>query len=238
MTNSSGTLNVAVAVQQATYSIQFNGSLFGMNLPEITSQGAGGLKTSQFITLLGNPFYGKGISKILVDDTAGVLYVADGDGGSGINDSQRISLNGFTNNETYTLTFTGPDSTGTVVSDQTAPITFLSGNTTAIEDANALAIQDALQALGNIGGNGGIVTVVVTQAGGGRGGRGVFYTVTFSGVLALTDVAQLTSIPGPPPGNPSITITTVVTGGPAHVVNGEAADTVNGTSGRLASGAT
>lgn len=173
----------------------------------------------------GNPFAGKGIAKIIVDRgfnpnpaTAATVFVASGDGGVSQSERQQVRINGLTAGvSTFTLTFTGPDSTGAVVSLQTAPIAF-AGNTPLNPNANQTAtnIQNALNALANIGGIGGNVTV--TAVGGGFGGTR--YIITFGGALAFLNVQQLTGNPPPPPGSPSMTITTINDGGNGRVVNG------------------
>jgi autotransporter-associated beta strand protein len=170
-----------------------------------------------------NPFVSKGISQIIVANN-GDVYVASGDGGTGKNEVQQLSFNGFPQlANTFTLSFTGADTTGTVVTDMTGPLTYYAtgpgGTTTAADRVNIAAeIQGALDAFSNIGGVGGFVTVQST--GGFFGNR---YTVTFQGNLAQTTLAQMTtSFPLPGPGVPPPTINVQITtiGGPATVING------------------
>src|SRR5439155_10422234 len=71
-------------------------------------------------SLLGNPLYGKGISKIVV--SGGVVYAAVGDGGSGRNEVQTLSFQLPAGPQTFTISFTGADSTGAVVTLTTVPI--------------------------------------------------------------------------------------------------------------------
>jgi autotransporter-associated beta strand protein len=165
----------------------------------------------------GNPLYGKGVSKIAFDSN-GNLFAAVGDGGSGRNEVQTLNFQLPNGPQTFTLTFTGVDSTGAVMSYTTPDITWdtsRSNNNSQV----ATDIQTDLNALANIGGVGGLV--VVTAPSGGRRGGGGSFTITFSGSLALTNVQQLTTNWAvPSQGVPGIAVGTKVDGGPLKVVNG------------------
>ncbi len=106
---------------------------------------------------------------------------------------------------TFTLGFTGPDSTGTSVTDTTIPITY----SAADPDQTAAAIQAALNdpnTMTNIGGVDGLVTV--TQAADAAGGT--LFTVTFQGTLAGQNITQLQqTVTG---GSGTVTVATVETG--------------------------
>src|SRR5439155_19103141 len=115
---------------------------------------------------------------------------------------QRVRPTG-NNGSTYQLIFTGPNAAGAVVSLNTASITHNSGN--PIQEA--IDIQNALNALANIGGVGGAVSVTPPAAG------GTDFTVVFGGTLSQVNVQQMTKI-GP------VTVTTVRNGGGGLVVNG------------------
>jgi hypothetical protein len=85
-----------------------------------------------------------------------------------------------------------------------------SGQTTASLAAAATAaqVQTALQALSNVGAGNAIVT----------GGAGGPYTVTFTGALAETNVAQMTATPTG--GSGTVTVATTTAGGAANASDG------------------
>jgi autotransporter-associated beta strand protein len=192
----------------------------------------------------GNPLYGKGVSQILLDNS-GNLYAAVGDGGSGKNDVQTLNFQMPGGDQTYTLSFTGADSTGAVVTDTTPSLTYFTqqGDSftdpvtnvvyTNLQQANADEIQYYLNQLGNIGGINGLVTVTPPSSGGGHGGGGQSstYTITFGGnstqnALSLTAVnlvlvnSPWSTTPDPRNGVYGIATKETVVGGPLHVVNG------------------
>ena len=97
----------------------------------------------------------------------------------------------------FTINFTGPNSIGTVVTDTTTPINPASGTLTS-------DVQDALDALTNLGGVGGQVTVTESTSGG-----VITLMITFNGTLAGEALAPQVSFPPPasPPPVPSTTLT-------------------------------
>ncbi|MCL6560271.1 MAG: hypothetical protein K6U74_16055, partial [Firmicutes bacterium] len=167
-------------------------------------------------------FYGKGITKIIIDPNQGdvdnpVLFVAVAEGGNGVDEIQEIRPN-LPNGTQFTLTFTGPDSTGNIVSLTTNWITYDNRNQVNPSDPlgrtyhqiTADTIASELNALANIGGIGGFVTV--TPPSGRFNNR---YTIRFGGTLSQTNVQQLTTNwPQPPNGPPNIEVTTTRQGGP------------------------
>ena len=96
-----------------------------------------------------NPFYGKGISQMVFDPNSGNLYVADGDGGTGKNEIQQLDIDlGQDDFTGYKFKIFFNDGT---VTDETAPISWTNtGNMAADEAANALAIQNAINALPDV----------------------------------------------------------------------------------------
>jgi autotransporter-associated beta strand protein len=203
-------------------------SYYGTGVYESTDAGATWTLVTDNVTTPGtpiNPFYGKGISKIIVSN-AGTLYVASGDGGSGKNEVQTFQFNGFPQlAQTFTISFTAADATGNVVTDTTPTLTYYAtgpNNTTTPTDLVNIAqeIQDALDAFSNIGGVGGFVNVT-PPSGGRRGNRS--FTVAFEGNLSLTTLAVMTTnwpLPGPGVSPPTIGVQIPVVGGPLTVVNG------------------
>lgn len=143
-----------------------------------------GQKTQEQITVTGGP---TDIPAVPVDPKSVSVYV-----GSAFNTS---------NVQTVTLSVVGGAATG-----GTFTLTFENLTTAAIAfNANAAAVQTALVALTNLGGN---VTV------GGGPGPSSAYTVTFNGILAGVDATALTANgaaltgPGAPYANPTVTNTT------------------------------
>src|SRR5262249_35746453 len=121
------------AANTTVYTITFGGTLAQKDVPAMSATGFGAAtnNVSAGIQFDSNPFYGKGISKIVVDpQVSSTLYVANGDGGTGQNETQRLSFNGFATGQQFQLTFTGADSTGTVTPIQTGNINFY-GNSAA-----------------------------------------------------------------------------------------------------------
>ena len=174
-------------------------------------------------------FYGKGIVKMILDPNQGspgnpVLFVSVAEGGNGVDEIQQIRP--FLSNGTqFRLFFTGPDSTGTIVTHFTNLITYDNRNIVDPSDPlgrtyrqiTAATIQAELNALPNIGGVGGLVTV--TPPSGPGNNR---YRITFSGTLSQTNVQQLTTNwPNTGPG-PYIGVSTIREGGPPGVINGTA----------------
>lgn len=105
------------------------------------------------------------------------------------NEVQSVAITGGPTGGTYTLTYSG---------QTTAGIAY---------DATAAAVRSALEALSNIGaGN-------VSTSGGPHPGSAV--TVTFTGVLAGTDVAQMTASAASLTGgtSPAVNVSTVTPGG-------------------------
>jgi hypothetical protein len=166
------------------------------------------------VGISGNPFDGKGISKILIDPFSSVasplMYVAMGDGGLGRNEVQQVRPNVF-NGNTFQLRFTGANSSGVIVTLTTAPIVF--DNRTQIDPVTGLShrqltaqrIAAALNALENIGGIGGFVTVTPPPPGGGGfggGGNNNRYRITFQGQLSQTNVQEMTEHSGTASGVP------------------------------------
>ncbi len=199
----------------ARYDITFNGFLGTVDNPLIQATATGGATANVVINNPFNPFLYKGISKILIDPAnTNLLYVASGDGALGVNEVQRIRPR-LNNGQTFTLTFTGRDSTGTVVSLTTVPILFDNSNNQTRQQMRA-DIENALNALANIGGIGGFVIVQVQNG----GMLGLRFNITFSGVLSETNVQQLTGNPPPPPGFPSLEIVTTRQGQSQKVING------------------
>ncbi|MCS7272235.1 MAG: hypothetical protein NZ703_14225, partial [Gemmataceae bacterium] len=138
-------------------------------------------------------FYGKGIVKMILDPNQGtpdnpVMFVSVAEGGNAVDEAQQIRPF-LPNGTTFTLTFTGPDSTGNVVSLTTNPITYDNRNSVnpldplgrTYRQITADTIRDELNALANIGGIGGFVTVTPPSGGGGGNNR---YTITFGGALS------------------------------------------------------
>lgn len=202
------------------YKIEFLGGLATTEIPLLVGSGTSGARVSVVSTSPFNPFAGKGISKIIIDSQTSAndrtLYVASGDGGVGADEVQRLRFSGIS---TFKLSFTGVDANGDIVTLETGDITY-NNNGQTNRDATALAIKTALEALSNIGGIGGIVTV--TPPSGGFGGNSNRYTVTFGGSLTQKNVQQLTSNPGAPASQfgSGITISTFREGGGGKVVNG------------------
>src|SRR5262249_26750964 len=152
-----------------------------------------------------NPFFGKGISRIVI--SGGNLYVADGDGSAGRDEVQTLTFSGFPfQADTFTISFTGADSTGAVVTDTTPTLTYFhtgpGGSITTLDRQNiATEIQNALNAFSNIGGVGGFVKVANTPVKGGGKGNNDIYTVTFQGSLSQTPLQVMTTNwPKPAPG--------------------------------------
>jgi autotransporter-associated beta strand protein len=82
---------------------------------------------------------------------------------------------------TFTLSFTGKNSTGTSVTDTTGPLSFSS-------QTLSLDIQEALNSFANIGGVGGSVSVTETSTG--------TFVITFGGTFAGQPVSTLSSSSG------------------------------------------
>mgnify|MGYP005837221185 CR=1 FL=1 len=175
-------------------------------------------------------FYGKGVVKIIIDPNQGnpysnpFLYVSIAEGGNGVDEIQEIRPNLPTGTQ-FTLTFTGPDSTGNIVSLTTNPITYDNRNQVNPSDPfgrtyrqiTADTIAAELNALANIGGIGGNVTVTPSSGGGPGSNR---YRITFGGTLSQSNVQQLTTNFQLPPNVPSIGVSTIRQGGPPGVING------------------
>jgi autotransporter-associated beta strand protein len=184
-----------------------------------------------------NPFFGKGISQIIAQ-ADGTLYVADGDGGIGQNQVEALQFNGFPQlADTFTISFTGADSTGAVVTDTTPTLTYFNGTGLTFTDpgtgivytgnaATADEIQYYLDQFTNIGGVNAFVIVTVVQTGGGgrRGPRQTFFDIEFEGSLSLTTVATVTPLPAPGVSPPTIGVNVPKVGGPDTVVNGTSGD--------------
>lgn len=104
----------------------------------------------------------------------------------GTNEQQLVTVTGAPAGGTFTLTYSGQTTTG---------IAF---------NAAASAVQTALQALSNVGAGNATVT----------GANGGPYTVTFTGTLADTNVAQMTASGGSLTGgtSPGVTVTTPTSG--------------------------
>lgn len=114
--------------------------------------------------------------------------------------SAPTSLTSFTN-EVQTVTITGTPTGGTFT------LTYAGQITAGIAyNANAAAVQSALEALSNIG----VGDVTVT----GGPGPGTPFTVTFTGTLAATDVAQMTASGAALTGGtaPAVNVTTTTPG--------------------------
>ncbi len=144
-----------------------------------------------------NPFAGKGISSMVYDPATGNLYVADSDGGSGLNEIQTLNPSGFFPGFQFTLTFNG---------QTTQPIIY-----TGVGAADAMNIQNALDALSTIGGVAGTMTVTPSQTGS--------FTVEFGGSLSLEALPLLTATVIIGPLN-AISVQEQVQGSPLTVVNG------------------
>jgi autotransporter-associated beta strand protein len=126
---------------------------------------------------------------------ANVIYIATAGGGAWktidgglswrqmfdqISEIQRVTVTATTG--TYTLSLTAPDVTGVVVTRVTTALPF---------DATAAQIEAALNALSNIGGVNGSVTVTQDRTVAGR-----VFDVVFAGSLASTSMNQLASSAG------------------------------------------
>ena len=110
---------------------------------------------------------------------------------------QQLLIRGLRNGiDTFVLTFTGPDASGNIVSLTTVPIVY-DTSSIAARNQTAADIAAALNALANIGGICGLVTV--TWVGGGGPFGGIRFIVTFGGNLSQTNVNQMTGFPPPPP---------------------------------------
>ena len=152
------------------FNVTFGGSLASTQVDQIQIDASGGITGGVTVGNGGNPHDGRGVSKIVIDPNTGVLYAATGDGGTGRNEVQQIRPN-LPTLSTFTLTFVGPNAQGIVVPATTIPITYNNSNAAA-RAQTALDIQNALDALPNIGGVGGFVTVTPPTGGGGGGGGG------------------------------------------------------------------
>jgi autotransporter-associated beta strand protein len=133
---------------------------------------------------------------------AGVLNIRNAQalGNSGP-EVQTVTVSGPSG--TFTLTFTGPDATGKIVS--------LPTDSLDVQDPNLAAkMQAALMKLSNIGGVSG--TVTVTQ------GTANVYTVTFGGTLSIGNLPQMTSQVQPNSGVKA-TVATLRDGPEGTVVN-------------------
>ncbi len=173
-------------------------------------------------------FYGKGITKMIIDHRQEsvddpLMYVAVADGGSGADELQQIRPS-LSNGTSFTLSFTGPDSNGNIVTLTTNSIIYDNRNIVDPSDPfgrtyrqiTAAKIAEELNALDNIGGVGGYV-VVTPPSGSGINNR---YNILFQGTLSQRNVEQLTTnwpTSGP---DPFISVNTIRQGGPPGVVNG------------------
>ena len=195
-------------------------SFYGTGLYKSTDGGVTWALVLDNVTTPGtpiNPFYGKGISSIAVDpNSPSTLYVADADGGSGLDEKESLTFNGLTpGSSQFTISFKSADVTGAVVNDTSAPLTFTNNTNTL-----ATNIANALNGFSNILGVG--ASVVVTFVKGGKKGPGS-YVVTFQGALSDETLPLLTTnypLPAPNQAPPTIGVLEVTRGGPAQVVNG------------------
>lgn len=116
--------------------------------------------------------------------------------GGGVTEAQRVTITGAPTGGTIQLTFNGQQ-TGTIA-----------------WNATAATVQTALQALSTIGA--GNVTVT------GGPGPGTAWTITFTGTLAVTDVAQMTATSALTGGTaPAVAVTTItggITASPASTI--------------------
>ena len=127
-----------------------------------------------------NPLDGKGISSMVYDPANNYLYVADGDGGTGANEIQTLTFNGFHTNPAATqFQVTLNDNT---ISDTTPPITWAptgggSGNVKSATGLNSSPIvitTNAGQAAGLVTGD----MVTITNVNGENAANGTF-TITY-----------------------------------------------------------
>ena len=216
------------AVQEVTkggviYNVTFGGALSSVDVPLLSADGAaltaaagpGGPATATTADIsLFNPLDGKAISKIVVDPFSDVVYDASGDAVPARNEVQQIRLINWPSGATFTLSFTWPDATGTVVTQTTAAIT-IDFNLTPAQ--NALNIQAALNALPTINILPGIVTASVTAA---SAFDPTVYNVTFGRNLANTNVPTLVATPGYPPANGTGVVMAALSEGGVANVNG------------------
>jgi autotransporter-associated beta strand protein len=111
---------------------------------------------------------------------------------------------GTTSGTTFTLTFTGPNLSGTSVGNVTVPITYDSTNPNAVAAAIQAALNDPIQ-MTNLGGVGGLVTVTQTTRIVG-GTTTTVFTITFQAALAGQAVATLTA------STPNVTVNVLESG--------------------------
>ncbi len=165
-TGTAAVTQTEVVVGTGVYTVAFGGSLVHTQLP-LAALGIGGMTATENQAQLNNPFLGKGISQILADPATGNLYVADGDGGSGHDEVQTLTIDlpdspPFSHNPTsalnpfdFTITFNGATTAQIPYTDELNP---------APDTTDALLIQNALDALPTIGGVGGFVIVTPPPA--------------------------------------------------------------------------
>ena len=200
-------------------------SFYGTGVYESTNAGqtwslvTGDAVTVGTQTTVANPFYGKGISSMVYDPNSNSLYVADGDGGTGQNEIQQLTFNGFQNNVTQydiTVTYNGVQYT-------TPLLTWDDTSGAGQPDTNdATTMQNALDTL--LAPIGGSVQVIAQTPQGFHGHFGSpQFNVIFQGGLAQTTI-PLMSTDWPQPGMgvfpPTIGVQQLVQGGPLTVVNG------------------
>jgi autotransporter-associated beta strand protein len=261
-TSSTGTVKVTEYYEGGVnYNITYNGIL-AQSDPVVTATATGGGNpapppadpASAVVTQTHpyNPFNDKGISKIIVSGPTGneQIYVADGDSGqsgNGQSEVQQLAFGQpFPDNGPFTISFTGADQTGNVVTDTTGTLTYFLPNQTWTDvntgivyvgyNATADEIQNALDALSNIGG----AAYKPVNGVGGTGGVGGlvnvayefsffgvdFYSVAFGGSLSDRALPVMTANPPPPPANPFIIPSELTRGSPIRVINGSVGGSV------------
>lgn len=158
---------------------------------------------------------GVALAKVSSGVSQGCLGLYTPSGGTATNEIQTLTISGTPTGGTYTLTFTTPDGD----EQTTAAIAY---------NANAAAIEAALEALSNL------VPADVAVTGSGP------FSITFSGAYAQTNVPQMTATASLTGGTaPAATVTTA-TGGVAGLDTGvgllfdDVKFTVGATSGRIA----
>lgn len=176
-TNGSVSVVETIASGKVTITITFGGSLTGFPqdlLGATVTNGTGTITTARVQAGAGGTVVENGASLQVAGSftVAGEPLILEGNGST--QDIQTVTVSSGSTG-TFTLSFTGPDSTGTEVTNNSAPLNV---------DSPTLAtdIQTALDSMSNIGGVGGSVVVTETSSG--------VFTIAFGGTLSGKDVSS------------------------------------------------